>query len=393
MPSTTEGLTVGGDQGLDPNDAAQFAQIMEGRGVAKVEGDESSTDTSIAAGLTVAGPEQGQQRDPDTGRFVSNQEKNAPAQAAPAAAATDTSGAESGDFADPAVQEFLQKYGGNVEEALKGAAAAQSLIGRRDDEREELRAQVARLEGQMQGLMAGGARPAATPLSDEQVADVATTRIAALGFEGAATEAANVAHTTGDERPLQAILDQWGLESQYQAVNFLTDFRLWQREQAAASKQPEQPAWMQSVEEQVAIDNIERVIRAVATERGVAENSPIIGQMEAALEAMPPNVLEMVGSSDPEAAAAGVRLVMDRATLMAGQAAAAAAPATQQGEPSPSVARKLAGAAVASGALRPAPAAPSAPASREDAIKEFKRQIVEAPTTNIASGLTYGPQP
>jgi hypothetical protein len=391
MASTAEGITVG-DEGIvhDPNDAAGFEAIMAARGVTVGEGEERTPDRSIAGGLTVAGPEQGQARDQETGKFISNQEKT-PAPAAPAAA-TDTPGEGEGDFADPAVQEFLSKYGGNVEEALKGAANAQALIGRRDERTETLEKELAELRGITQGLMARGAAPAAQPLSNEQIVDIASTRIEALGFEGAATEAANTAQTTGDERPLQAVLEQWDLESRFAAMNFLTDFRLWQREQAAAAQAPaEQPAWMQTAAEQVAVDSLTQVITSVAAERGVKNDSPIIEQMLPALEKMPKNVLDMVNSSDSEAVAEGVRLVMDRATVLAGQAAAAAPPAEQTA--TGTVARKLAGAAVASAALRPAPPAAAAPTNREDAIKEFKRQIVEAPTTNIASGLTYGPQP
>lgn len=397
MANTADGITVGDEKGLDPNDPADFEAIMAGRGVQKEEGEETTPDRSIAAGLTTAaGPEQPAatpERDPATGRFVSNQERQAAAaQDTASATATDTSGTETppGDFADPAVQEFLQKYDGNVEEALKGAANAQALIGRRDERTAEMERELAELRGVVQGLTAGRAA-SATPLTDDQVAETAATRIQALGMEGAATEAANHAHTTGDERALATILEQWMLEAPVQAMNFNTEFRLWQREQAQAARQPEpQPAWMQTAAEQAAVAGITQVIEAVATERGVPQNSPIIAQMLPALEKMPKNVLDMVGSDDPEAVADGVRLVMDRATIMAGTAAAAAPAAPA---PTTAVERKLAGAAVASGALRPAPAAPKTPENREDAIKEFKRQIVEAPTTSISSGLTYGPTP
>jgi hypothetical protein len=245
----------------------------------------------------------------------------------------------------------------------------------------------------VQGLAAGGVHPAAAPLSNDQITEIATSRIETLGYADAATEAANAAHTTGDERAYRTIMEQWLIESPMEATDFNTDFRIWQREQRNAPASVEVPAWQQTVAEQVATDSLTRTIGAVADERNVPRNSPIIEQMLPALEQMPKNVLDMVASDDPEAVAAAVRLVMDRATLLAGaQPATPAAPAAEPAIPA-AVQRKLAGAAVASGALRPAEKTPNAPTNREDAIKEFKRQIVEAPTTSIASGLTYGPTP
>jgi hypothetical protein len=140
--------------------------------------------------------------------------------------------------------------------------------------------------------------------------------------------------------------------------------------------------------EQVKVDSLTQVITSVAAERGVKNDSPIIEQMLPALEKMPKNVLDMVNSSDSEAVAEGVRLVMDRATSWQGR--------PQQPHPRPNRLPPEPSRASSPGrgrircvsGLRPAPAAPT---NREDAIKEFKRQIVEAPTTNIASGLTYGP--
>lgn len=51
--------------------------------------------------------------------------------------------------ADP-VESYLAKYGGDVAAALKGAAEAQKLIGRRDEEKDDLRARLDRLEQERQ---------------------------------------------------------------------------------------------------------------------------------------------------------------------------------------------------------------------------------------------------
>lgn len=396
MANTAEGITVGDEGGLDPNDPHDFAAIMEGRGVAKTDEDTDTSDTSIAAGLTYAEPGQPAatpERD-EKGRFVSNQERAAAASDTGATAATDTSG-EDGAVADPEIEAFLAKYDGDVEKALKGAANAQSLIGRRDEDKERLERELAELRGRLDGFMAAGQRqqsPAA--LSNDQIEEIATSRVETLGYSDAATEAANLAHTQGDERAYRTILSQWMLEDPAAAMDFNTDFRLWQREQRAAAETTEAPAWLSRVEEQAKVEQYGKGFESLRAEIGPEAFAQVASQFDAALEQMPPNVLQMIDSEDAEARDAGFRIVADRALRLAAATPAAPAPssaATQAAEAL--AARKLAGARVASGALRPAEKRPDAPANREDAIKEFKRQIVEAPTTNIASGLTYGPTP
>jgi hypothetical protein len=243
----------------------------------------------------------------------------------------------------------------------------------------------------VEGLnVAGGARPAAPALTNDQVVEVAAGRIESLGYEGAATEAANFSHKTGDDRALASIMEQWQVESPFEAMNFLTDFRIWQRDARAAEAQPEAqptPEWLTSAEDKFKVEQYGTHLVALRTELG--DSFPLVAQhLDAALDQMPPNVLAMIDSTDPEARDAGFHIVADRALRLA-----TAAPATPQAPAPASVERKLAGARVASGALRPADKAPEAPTNREEAIKDFKRQIVEAPTTTIASGLTYGPQP
>jgi hypothetical protein len=305
---------------------------------------------------------------------------------------TDTSGEEqTGDFADdPEIAAFLEKYDGDPVKALKGAANAQALIGRRDERTEALERELAELRGITQGLMAGrGAAPAAPALSDEQVAEIAATRIETLGYEGAATEAANAAHSTGDERALATIIEQWQLESPYAAINFMADFKAWQREQAKPQPEAtETPLGLSWAEEQAKVGQYGQGLLALKTELGDEGFAAVASKLDDALDQMPPNVLAMIDSADPEARGEGFRIVADRALRLA-----AAAPAVATSTAQAAAERKLAGARVASGALRPAAKQPDAPTNREDAIKEFKRQIVEAPTTNIASGLTYGPQP
>lgn len=395
MANTAEGITVGEQKGLDPNDPGDFAAIMEGRGVQREEGEEVSPDRSIASGLTTAEPGQPTQtRDPDTGKFVSNQE--ATTAQAEEEAATETSGEETGELPDdPEIQAFLAKYDGDVTKALKGAANAQTLIGRRDEEREALKTELAELRGMVQGLAARGATASIASITDAQVTEIATSQIAERGYAQAATDAANHAQTSGDERAYRTILEQWLIEDPLAATDFNTDFRLWQRDQRAAaeSQTAQPPAWQVRAEEQAKIDSYGETFLALKSEIGDEAFAVVAEKLDAALDQMPDNVLQMIDSTDSEARTAAFRIVADRAMLLAArEGKALAAPAVAEPAASASVQRKLSGARVASGALRP-PEKPAAATNREDAIKEFKRQIVEAPTTNISSGLTYGPTP
>src|SRR4029077_14190065 len=71
-------------------------------------------------------------------------------------------------YEDVEIQAFLAKYGGDPEKALKGAAELARLMGRRDDEKDELLARNAELERRMFEAQAfSGSAP---PLSEEQQA-------------------------------------------------------------------------------------------------------------------------------------------------------------------------------------------------------------------------------
>src|SRR4029077_18545047 len=55
---------------------------------------------------------------------------------------------------DPEIQAYLAKYKGDVEKALRGAAEAYRLIGRRDEEREVLARQVEELASELERVNA-----------------------------------------------------------------------------------------------------------------------------------------------------------------------------------------------------------------------------------------------
>lgn len=383
MTNVMEGLTTP-QAGEDVNSHDGFAKLLESRGVKPdAEGTPETTDTSIAAGLTTTEPVVG--RDPETGRFVAKQAEPDTSQTAPDT--SDDGGGAPVTSDDPAVAALLSKYGGDPEKALKAFTEAQSLIGRRDEERDQLRDQVAKLTGIVETLQAGAATPRTAPtvMTDEQVEQTAAAEIQSKGYHAAATAAANASLEGGDERMLRSIYEQWNLEDQWEANNFLADFRAFQRLQTVQPAAAADPF----VEDLKAGSGIEATIKSLAAELG--DNWKVVApHMTPALDAMPPQVAAMIADNDPEIRLAGARLVADRATLIAGSSAPADVSDTGEPEIPASVQRKLSGAAVATAGLRPAPKGPEGQTSREDVLRAFKDEIMAAETTSVASGLTYG---
>ena len=381
MANTAEGLSQGPAEEVDPNSAAGFAKLMESRGVEPDEGD-TSLDTSVASGLTTVEPDE-QPRGPD-GKFIPKETPTEPAE--------DTS-TEQEQFSDPALTAYLDKYQGDVGKALKAAVEAQALIGRRDEEREELRERLARLEGALEARAEQA--PPAQALSDDQVFEQAANLVQSKGHLGAATDAANHSLESGDERLLKAVYEQWQYEDTWEANNFLADFRAFQRTQSVQASAPD--PW---VEGRKANEGIAATLGTLKGELGAETFNQLVAVDESnnslltkALDTMPKAVAALISSDDPEERLEGTRLVADRALRLSGGVVASQATDTVEPEVPASVQRKLAGAGVATAGLRPTPAKPDTPQSVEDATADFKRQILEAETTSVASGLTFGPQP
>lgn len=393
MTSTAEGLEQAGNAEA-VNSEAGFAAALAAKGVEPDK--ETSSDTSVLAGLETVEPAQA--RDPETGRFVP---KQAPAADTSQGQGADTS-TDGGQFTsdDPAVAAFLAKYDGNLEEAIKGAANAQSLIGRRDEEREALANQVAELRGLVEGLKTGmTTQQAPQPrLSDEDVEETAANLVSQLGYAGAAERAANDS-LAGDARVYDSILESWVIEQPIAAQRFDLDFQMWKREQAAPKPQAVQPdAW---VEERKTVEQMEQTFASVRKAVGAEAFAAITtadasgeSPMSKALAEMPEELVALVTSDDAAKRLQGTTIVANRAVQIAG---ATPAPVGEPADPNmpASVARKLAGASVATAGLRPAEkpdGGGNGGQTKEEAIAAFKSAIVAAETTSVASGLTYGPQ-
>lgn len=389
MATVTDGIETG-PLTEDPNTVQGFASLLEGKGVERTDDDGDSTDTSIASGLTTATPDQA--REPD-GKFA----PAAAVQTPPAPVADTGAGAAVTPPDDEEVAAYLAKYNGDADAALKAAANQASLLGRQGAELGKTREELAELRGMVTALTA--TRQAETNvsplagLSDDQVEERAQSLVESKGYAAAATEAANLAHTTGDERAYKAVIESWQLEDAFTAMDFHADFRQWQKDQKVAATAPAEPEpWVLDAKQTALNNTIGQSFAELAAERGGKEAfAPVMAHMDAALDQMPENVAAMIASADPEARLAGLRIVADRATLLAGASTAATTVETpNDGALPPAVQRKLSGSAVATGALKPPAATPSAPQNREEAITAFKKELLETETTSVAAGLTFG---
>lgn len=399
MTSTAEGITTPSDS-EKVNSESGFAAALKSKGFEPdkgiVEGGEASSDTSVLAGLETVEPTT-PARGPD-GKFVA---KAATPEDTPQQGA-DTSTGEQFTSDDPAVAEFLKKYDGNLEEAIKGAAHAQSLIGRRDDERDQMAQRLAQLEGLVEGLKAGAAPAVTAPalLSDEEVEQRASEQVASKGYLGAAAEAAEWADQTGDNRPLKSIFDQWNIEDPWAATNFIADHRARTAVARATSAAPAATGADPWVEDRKTAEGMAATFTALKSELGqetfnalLASDASGESALTKALATLPAEVQKLVVSDDADTRLAGTRIAANTAIASGLVQAAPAAPTEDQGMPA-SVARKLAGAGVATAGLRPVTQAGGSGDQQtlEEATRDFKNAILEAETTSVASGLTYGKQ-
>lgn len=376
MPDVKDGIETAPEH--DVNTAAGFEAAMAGRGVTRLEGEEPSTETSVASGLTFGRAEPSAPEEP--------------AAPVPTPPANEPTPEESQQFS-PEVQAFLAKYDGDPVKALAAAAEAQSVIGRQGNELGELRNTVARLEGMVSMIQQAPAQQ--QYLTQEQIDEQAATYIGSLGFAEAATRAANDSLETGDERAYAAIIEAWQTEEPFNAMNHIADFRAWQREQQAEAKAQEAAAARTGItpEEYVrqaqAVEAMNQTVGVLFNERRDSWDT-FAPHMEEALAQFPLNIQEMFSSPDPDERLIAARIVADRATMIAGTKA----PAATEAVPTPAAQAKQR-AVVATGSLRPAavPAATGGQQTREEAIAQFKKDLLASETTSVRDGLTFGPEP
>jgi hypothetical protein len=317
-------------------------------------------------------------RDPESGQFAPAPETPAPAPEA------DTSTGE-----DPVLEAYLAKYGGDTAAALKAAANQADLIGRQGNELGQTRQELAKLQGQLETLMALQQAPSAPARSDEQVEEYAVETAVSQGYFQGATALANEAVTSGDDRAYDALIRNWALEDPIAATRFDGDFQSWKRQQNAPA--PEAPAVdprLARVLDQEGVNEMVDTLGVIAHERGDTWKG-IEPFMNAALEQVHPSVLALVASGNAEDRLAGTRMIADKAQLLA----LSGAQTPEQIAAAAAIARKQSGAAVATGSLRPAGEQQGAPTTKEEAIRKFKDEILQSGGMSTESGLTVGGKP
>lgn len=363
----SDGLSFGGSEPVTASDDfdAALAAKFEATG-----GDPLVTPSGDAA--TEPAPEQ--TRTPE-GQFAPAPDTDEPAPEA------DTS------TGDPVVEAYLAKYGGDAAEALKAAANQDSLLGRQGNELGQLRQEQARLQGQLEAVLAQqNQQPNAPAMSSDQVEEYAVETAVSQGYFTGATTLANESLKSGDDRAYDTLIRNWALEDPIAATRFDVGFQ--NHKLTASAPAPEAPAVDPRLERVLDAEGVNEMVESlgvIAQERGDTW-AGIEPFMNAALEQVHPSVLALVASGNAEDRLAGTRMIADKAQLLAlsgvqtpEQIAAAAA-----------VARKQAGASVATGSLRPAGEQQGAATTKEEAIRKFKDEILQSGGMSTESGLSFG---
>lgn len=380
MSSIAEGITEAGAEENVNSESGFEAALARKTGATLPEG-RQATDTSVADGLETVEP--GTQPRDGVGRFTAQADT-------PDADEPDTSEEETpedeGDplHDDPAVAAFLARHNGDTDAALRAAVEAQSLIGRQGNELGTLREQQARLEGQLQALMAQGQQPQMAPVQ------LTAEDIENMVEEHGGLETARWAAANGDRSLVDAVVRVWkDVDADpFDALAFRQDYLLYEQEQRraaeAAAQQPPAAsptdAWVQS---QVQTQAITSTLDAFSTE--AKDWEAIAPHMLTALEQVPKRIAALVTSDDPEERLDGVRVVADKARALAA-VERSASPAASSGR-----ADAVRAAQVVTGSLRPSPQRQSGePKSSAEIHAEFKKALLETETTSVSEGLTYG---
>lgn len=328
--------------------------------------------------------EESQPRD-ESGRFVAREPEATPAEdgAAPAAE-TQQEENEPQTLAD-----LLLKHGGDAKAALEDAAkqveASQSHIGAQGNELGELRAEVARLQGQLEGFTkAQESKPEPAPQMAPipwQSPDHLEADIMEHGGEA-------VMGWTVENRPdmIDSVIDAWyGVDPQ-EARRFERNY-----ERFLAANKPAEPASPQS--ELVAQMELERSVATAMDKAKAGIPAPLWDQIEShlvpALEAAPEAIQQMIVDSDSEKQLVGAQTLVQLASARA--IAAASRAATDEGKAAATAGKQAA--MVATGSLRPVDERQpggSKPETSEERVKAFKEALLSTDTTSIAEGLREG---
>jgi hypothetical protein len=386
-------------EGLDPNTDVGFNTMLAkqaGRELSSEEAERlSDSERNVSAGLTFE--ESTQPRD-ESGRFAAREPEAAPAAPAEGAAPAEAE-AQQEEEVDPITGlalSLLDKHEGNAEAAVAEALSnadehAQSLIGKQSNEVGDLRRQnqdlaerLARIEGYREAA-AQAPQPAAPPpgLPDPTVLDGIGNMAAERGWQP-------TMNWIAQNRPdlFEPALEMWGEDQPFQAAQVAVAYR----QNLSAPTGPPAPSENDAVMEEI------RLERAVGSALEIARSSLPVPQWDAikshftsAFDKAPEAIQQMVISSDHATQKAGVEVVVE---LAKGRVIAEATAKARRESVEAAVPTKQA-AMVATGSLRPAAerkpdGGGNEPPSKEEATAAFHKRILDANTTSVQDGLTFG---
>ena len=389
MPDVSEGLTSDVD-----SDAGFMAALAEQAGVEVPEGRLESLateDRSIAAGLA-AGLDSGQPRD-EGGRFAPAATESG--EGTPAEGPAEGQPAEGEPEVDPAVTALLEAHGGDANAALAALARerdnAQSLIGRQGQELGELRNAQARMEGQLEALLAGAASPA------EPLTPVVTNETLE-GLESMAEERGSRAMMEWviDNRPdlIDHAIEVWHADDPLAAQRFAVKY---DRNLESATQEPPQQAAPQSDpfieglrQEAIFTQSVDRARASlgIAEQEWPSIRDHVIPAFEDA--GTSPLIKNAIVSDDETQRHQGMEALLQLARNRAISAAGAEATAQASDTAAAAAAARKQAAQVVTGSLRPVERQPGEEMTSEERVAAFHKRLLGTETTSVEEGLRQG---
>jgi hypothetical protein len=378
MPDTKSGLETGKEPELDVNSDAGF----NARLAARVSGDEGiseaakavlavlkETDTSVQRGLTFGKESQAREGD---GRFAPAAVPAVVEEAAPAAEER---------VVEEEVQEPDWKTQYEELERLMGRQGQE--VGDTRKENAELRERLARVEGRME------ATPEPTPQVPYVDRAALEEQIAGPNGNGEGGEAAWAwAANLGDYATLEMVAELWGEYQPFHAARRWNDFERYKEEYERAANAPEAPGPDATLETIRTERQFNASLAAVQATKDPKDWELVAPHLTEALQESGKLIQKAIVSSDPEEQQDGMQTLytLAKARVVAGATSGAQADADAE----KTAAKKAA--SVATGSLRPAPERKPADdeTTREEALQRFRKSIMEAETTSVREGLTYG---
>jgi hypothetical protein len=295
---------------------------------------------------------------------------------------------------DPVLAEFLAQHDGDPQAALQAALKerenAQGLIGRQGQQLGDLRQSVARLEGRIDQATQAGAEPVPEPVSDELVASLET-----MFEQQGANQAMN---WIAENRPdlIEPAITVWAEQDPFQAGRFASRYDRFLQDEEAQASQP-QPQADPILDQMRAREQFTMLADTARNQLQISDEAwPLVRDQVVPVfndQTTSPLIKNAIISPDPNTQFEGMKAIVQEAYSRALASQTQTAEAQGQAEAAAEAEQRKLGAQVATGSLRPAPEGQSMQdRTPEERIALFKQSLLEAPSTSIADGLTFGPE-